>query len=249
MTNQQFIYKPREIILDKRITPVEQDYLCFIGQLEKADGCTASNNYFARYFGVKRQTAQEVIGKLKTKNYIVCKEQKQGGKTVKRTIEIVDSSSRKLLLMNSDKVSRKRLPTKAVFDPSGLAGNSDKVSRKLPTHKTKVITNTTTTAHIPQKPFERFWSAYPKKQRRLDAQRAWQKLKPDTELAERIIKDVQRRSQTHDWQKENNKYVPMPTTYLNGQRWTDELPEPKRGDPDWLPDEQEAEMIMKDAGL
>jgi len=152
MTNQQFIYKPREIILDKRITPVEQDYLCFIGQLEKADGCTASNNYFARYFGVKRQTAQEVIGKLKTKNYIVCKEQKQGGKTVKRTIEIVDSSSRKLLLMNSDKVSRKRLPTKAVFDPSGLAGNSDKVSRKLPTHKTKVITNTTTTAHIPQKP-------------------------------------------------------------------------------------------------
>jgi DNA-binding MarR family transcriptional regulator len=117
------------------------------------------------------------------------------------------------------------------------------------------IKNLKKSAHRARKPlcddgaFDRFWDAYPKKQKRLDAQRAWKKLNPDTELTERIIKDVQIRSQRFDWQKENGKYVPMPTTYLNGQRWTDELPEPKRGDPDWLPDEQEAEAIMKDAGL
>lgn len=132
MSNQQFIYKPCEISRDKRLTPVERDYLCLIAALQNAKGCTASNNWFATYFGVKRQTAQEIIGRLKDKNIIACKEQKQGGKTIKRTIEIIDSNSRKLLLIDS----RENLPK----IPAGLAGSSDKVSRKLPTHITKDIT-------------------------------------------------------------------------------------------------------------
>lgn len=136
MINQQFIYKPREVILDKRLTPVEQDYLCLIAALQNAGGCTASNNYFARYFGVSRQTAQGTIGKLKTKKIIACKEKKQGGKTIERTIEIIDGNSRSNLLTNG----RKRLPTKAVFDPSRLAGTSDKVGRQHHTHITKDIT-------------------------------------------------------------------------------------------------------------
>lgn len=247
MNNQQFIYKPREITLDKRLTPVEQDYLCLIAALQNAGGCTASNNWLAGYFGVKRQTAQETIGRLKDKNIIACKEQKQGGKTIKRTIEIIDGNSRNVLLTNS----RENLPKIAV----GLAGNSDKVSRKHPTLKTKVKTKEYKCAHKTKKPvcdnsaFDRFWQKYPKKQKRLKSQKAWRKLNPDPELIERIIKDVQQRRETFDWQKENGKYVPLPENYLNDQRWTDELPEPKRGDPDWLPDEQEVEVIMKEAGL
>jgi DNA-binding MarR family transcriptional regulator len=110
-------------------------------------------------------------------------------------------------------------------------------------------------AHKARKPvyendtFLRFWTLYPKKQKKVEAQRIWDRLKPDAELAEQIIKDVQRRSQIHDWQKENGKYIPMPTTYLNGQRWTDELPEPKRGDPDWLPSEEEVEASLQGGGL
>jgi len=242
--HQQFICKPREIILDKRLTPVEQDYLCLIAALQNAKGCTASNNWLARYFGVKRQTAQGAIGRLKDKNIIACTERKQGGKTIKRTIRIIDGNSRNILLTDS----RENLPK----IPMGLAGNSDKVSRKPSTHKTKDITKC---AHRIKKPvcddgaFDQFWQTYPKKQKKLNAQKAYRKLNPDPELIERIIKDVQRRSQRFDWQKENGKYVPLPDNYLNDQRWTDELPEPKRGDLDWLPDEQEAEEIFKEAGI
>ena len=105
-------------------------------------------------------------------------------------------------------------------------------------HRTKPVCDNET--------FDRFWDAYPKKQKKLNAQKAWHKLKPDTVLAEQIIRDVRIRSQRLDWLKENGKYVPMPTTYLNGQRWTDELPEPKRGDFDWYPDEEEAEAIFRE---
>jgi hypothetical protein len=97
--------------------------------------------------------------------------------------------------------------------------------------------------------FDRFWKAYPKKQKRLDAQKAWKKLKPDAGLAEQIISDVRRRSQTRDWLKDERKYVPLPTSYLNGRRWEDELPEPKRGDPDWLPTEEEAEVVLQGGGV
>jgi hypothetical protein len=128
--DRQFICKPRALILDKRLSPVEQDYLCLIGQLEKTDGCTASNNYFAWYFGVKRQTAQGTIGRLKTKGFITCSEKKQGGKTIERTIEIIDDNSKKLLLIDS----RRNLPKVSRKPSVGLAGSSDKVSRKPPTH-------------------------------------------------------------------------------------------------------------------
>jgi hypothetical protein len=249
MSNQrQFIYKPREIILDKRLTPVEQDYLCLIAALQNAKDCTASNNWFATYFGVKRQTAQEIIGRLKGKNIIACKEQKQGSKTIKRTIEIVDSSSRKLLLMNSDKVSRKRLPTKAVFDSSGLAGNSDKVSRKLPTHKTKVKTNTATAAHIPQKPLYDIPPTI-KQVRAYSFTRGF----PDFD-AKHFVEWYA----AADWRHKDGKPVlnwkQTVLTWLRRDQAKEQQaqaakPAPKRGDLDWLPDEQEAEVIMKDVGL
>jgi hypothetical protein len=129
MNESNFIYKPLAIVQDKRLTPLEQDYLCLIAQLEKADGCTASNQYFADYFGVKRQTAQGNIGKLKTKGVINSTEKKQGGKTIERTIVIIDSISRNVLLLDS----RDNLPKDSRKPPVGIAGNSDKDSRKPPT--------------------------------------------------------------------------------------------------------------------
>jgi hypothetical protein len=255
MADQQFIYKPREIILDKRLSPVEQDYLCLIAALEKADGCTASNNWFGRFFGVRRQTAQESISKLKVKNFIVCRERKEGRKTVERIIEIVDTDSRKNLLMDSRESLPKSPKLKRQLGRTtlpGIAGSSVGVSRQNPTH---IIKNIAKGARNIQKPlsdnggFDKFWEAYPKHQRKLDAQKAWRKLNPGPELAERIIADVERRSQLSDWQKENGKYVPMPTSYLNGERWTDELAEPRRGDPNWLPTEAETEQILKECSV
>lgn len=122
MTKELFLRKPQAVVRDKRLSPGEGDYLCLIAQLHRAGGCTASNNYFADYFAVKRQTAQGILGALKGKGFIATSEKKSGGKTVERTIEIIDPDSRLSLLLDSRE------------SPAGLAGKPVKVSRKSPTH-------------------------------------------------------------------------------------------------------------------
>lgn len=87
--------------------------------------------------------------------------------------------------------------------------------------------NNKTTPRIPPEgdaAFDRFWARYPRKQDKAKARRAWAKLAPDRALADRIMAalEIQRRSES--WTREGGRYIPMPSTWLNGRRWEDELP-------------------------
>ena len=104
-------------------------------------------------------------------------------------------------------------------------------------HKHKQIHKTETQSPLPppgeSASFESFWSAYPKKQNKQSALKEWDKLKPDLSLAERIIAAVERAKRSADWMKEDGRFIPLPTNYLNGKRWEDEWIEtelPKEGD-------------------
>jgi uncharacterized protein YdaU (DUF1376 family) len=70
--------------------------------------------------------------------------------------------------------------------------------------------------------FNLFWEAYPKKQGdKKKALGAWKKNKLDLKAPE-IIADVNRRKTDHaQWQ--DKQFIPYPTTYLNGERWNDEI--------------------------
>jgi hypothetical protein len=69
--------------------------------------------------------------------------------------------------------------------------------------------------------FDRFWSAYPRKQAKAEAAKVWksQKLAP---LADLIVADVTRR-RIDDVQWRDPQYIPHPTTYLRQRRWEDEI--------------------------
>jgi hypothetical protein len=71
--------------------------------------------------------------------------------------------------------------------------------------------------------FAEFWNAYPRKEKRADAHKAWKKINPNRELVDAILRaiDVQRRSDK--WTSDGGKYIPHPTTWLNGRRWEDEV--------------------------
>lgn len=70
--------------------------------------------------------------------------------------------------------------------------------------------------------FNQFWSVFPKKVAKLEAQKAWKTLSPSEKLAEEICKDVVRKTTRPDWQKDNGKFIPHPATYIRGRRWEDE---------------------------
>jgi len=74
----------------------------------------------------------------------------------------------------------------------------------------------------PMEGFSLFWQAYPKKQGRTPAEKAWRKLQPDAETVRRIVEHVQVRRTSEDWTKDLGQFIPLPSTFLNQKRWTDE---------------------------
>ena len=74
--------------------------------------------------------------------------------------------------------------------------------------------------------FAEFWKAYPKHQDKQGALKAFEKLKPDQELLDQMLKAINAWKQSEQWTKDGGQYIPMPTTWLNRRRWEDDLPNP-----------------------
>ncbi|WP_028573194.1 hypothetical protein [Desulfonatronum lacustre] len=69
--------------------------------------------------------------------------------------------------------------------------------------------------------FVRFWDAYPRKLKKAEALKAWQRAmrKPPIDY---ILEQLEKWKASGDWTKEGGRYVPHPTTWINGERWNDE---------------------------
>lgn len=70
--------------------------------------------------------------------------------------------------------------------------------------------------------FPKFWEVYPRKQDKAKSEAIWIRKNLDA-IADRIISAVQRHKQGSQWQSEKGRYIPKPTTFLNGERWEDEV--------------------------
>ena len=75
--------------------------------------------------------------------------------------------------------------------------------------------------------FIKFWQAYPRKISKQQALRAWNKLKPSQALTGVIMRALEMQKKSDQWQRDNGAFIPHASTWLNQQRWEDEL-EPAR---------------------
>jgi hypothetical protein len=81
--------------------------------------------------------------------------------------------------------------------------------------------------------FELFWQAYPRHTKKAAAFKSWQQIKP--EEIEPILAALSWQTKQPGWVKENGKYIPHPSTWLNDRRWEDEPPQavkPKPNEPE-----------------
>lgn len=69
--------------------------------------------------------------------------------------------------------------------------------------------------------FETFWTAYPKKKNRGQAETAFKKLNPDSDLLQTILKAVEVARSGDDWRKNGGQFIPYPATWLNAKGWLD----------------------------
>lgn len=71
--------------------------------------------------------------------------------------------------------------------------------------------------------FEQFWTAYPRHIAKKNAQKSWDKLSMTPELLKQILDAVAANRNSEQWQKDGGKYIPHPATWLNAERWNDEI--------------------------
>lgn len=70
--------------------------------------------------------------------------------------------------------------------------------------------------------FAEFWDLYPRKSDRKRAMSAWKHI-PLKEHAPIMANVAGRMRSDESWTKDGGKFIPHPTTYLNGRRWEDEF--------------------------
>jgi len=73
-----------------------------------------------------------------------------------------------------------------------------------------------------QKQFEEFYSKYPKKVKKQNVKKWFQKNKPSGELFSSMMSSLEQFRGCKDWLKDKGQYIPYPSTWLNQQRWQDE---------------------------
>lgn len=73
-----------------------------------------------------------------------------------------------------------------------------------------------------QKQFDIFWERYPRKQSKKKAMEAWKKIKFENGLFEQVLASLDMAKKTTEWTRDNGRFIPYPSTWLNGRRWEDE---------------------------
>ena len=76
--------------------------------------------------------------------------------------------------------------------------------------------------------FETFWVEYPKKVAKVNVKKWFTKNKPNEELFNKIMNGLGKFKNSEDWSKDNGKFIPYPSTWLNQERWEDEIQEQER---------------------
>ena len=72
--------------------------------------------------------------------------------------------------------------------------------------------------------FDDFWSAYPRKKNKGDAEKAWKAIKPSADLLKTILEAVEVAKLGDDWRRENGRFIQYPASWLRAKGWEDERP-------------------------
>jgi phage replication O-like protein O len=155
--------------------------------------------------GMKRSSVVRAIKKLILFNMVVTKKL-LGSSNIATTLPTIYSFQKNYELW--------RVVSKELLGSSHFVQKA--VTKKLPS-KDNIELKTNTLGH-----FSEFWSIYPRKVKKSEALKSWNKINPTNGTIEAILKALQWQIKSPDWTKDNGQFIPHPSTYLNQSRWEDE---------------------------
>ncbi len=72
--------------------------------------------------------------------------------------------------------------------------------------------------------FEEWYTVYPRKQKRQEAEEAWRQLDPNAELQATMKAVIPAQIKGHEWWKDDKKqFIPLPASWIRAKRWTDQF--------------------------
>lgn len=120
------------------------------------------------------------------------------------------------------KVANQANATFATNEVANQANATNKNKNKEKDIKESPLTGTKEKASAAalDRAFDKFWAVYPRHTDKQAAKRAFLKIAPDDTLLNTMLNAIQKQRGTEQWS--DPRYIPHPSTWLNGRRWEDE---------------------------
>lgn len=226
------------------LSMVEKVLLCKIVSLSKGRPCNMSNMAFASCFGISTRQVTEHIKALTEKGWIDARRPSvrerhvwptpktlalynewarakgnlQEG-TFKREPSRRNPPSRGNLLEETRNSDRGNPLTDNIenIESIDICANQD-LHTCAPSQKRKTEREG---QKAKEELFSTFWAAYPKKRNKARAKQAFFRIKKIDKVFPVMMQALGRQKVSADWQKDGGQYIPLPTTWLNGERWED----------------------------
>lgn len=195
--NPDFLIIPYQVYINKNLTAVDGYLYGIIYWLERLKNgkCTASNQTLSEIMNITPGSVQNSLQRLEKEKCIarVFKDKQKKLRT-----EIICLVTYERVSLNNDTVP--------LNDDTYVSLNDDHISNNIISNSNKSIS------------FSEFWTIYPKKVDKKKSEAKWNRLTITVQRT--ILADIPKRKQTSGWKA---NYIPNPTTYLNGERWNDEI--------------------------
>lgn len=188
----------------------------FALMLSLPDSTDRTVSYFAKAGGISKDTVYKYFGILEESGYLTREQQHgNGGKFAPNVYDLNDTPCRKkpcTVLPDTEEPCTEKSDTKertlTKNTPIAPTGGESDAEKKTEAERAML--------------FNRFWACYPRKVNKQAARRAWEKLKPDLLLCSQMSQALKRQMASEEWQRDGGRYIPHPSTWLNGRRWEDE---------------------------
>ena len=194
------VWIPKEVWLDERLNPLEKVILFEIDSLDKTDsGCFASNEYIAKFCQCSEWKVSNAITKLVSLGYI------------------------RIAAFDGRKRTIKSCLGFSLIQPCEFPNSDLGISQDINIRDSNTSNKNKVSISSIDDDFSKFWEAYPRKDGKQDAIKAWKSLKPNADLQRVILDDIRRRMESGGaWYKTEKRFIKMAGAYLRGRRWEDE---------------------------
>lgn len=240
----RYLIMPAVLFEDERVsTGSKMLYMLINGLSNKYGYCFANNDYLADKLHVKVRQIQNCLKELEEYHYIWKAVPYTDGNTIRKIFVRGDfSDSKEPRNEIAPPYAKNCTPTTQKIAPPLDAknctphpiNNPNTYSYPYTSYTSKNTTknyleNTNITpiapyeegAQTPSK-FQEFWASYPRKKDKKKAEALFARIPDIDNEFPKIMEGLERDKQSQQWNENDGKFIPYPSTWLNRERWKDE---------------------------